>query len=202
MPAAPSQSGSPIVALATAAELCSAPTRGREAERRAARLAARRAIAALAGREVHVTVQRTPGAAATIRARGRRDAALARIALSLTHCDDRAAAAAAPAASRIGIDLERADAVRPEHARYFLTDRERVARTLTLSELWALKEAAWKALALDGAVPFRDLELDVDGAGRLRAVSVCGRRLSASATLASPYAGYVLATVTVEDATC
>ena len=202
MPAAPSQPGSTIVALATAAELRGAPAHGRAAERRAARLAARRAISALAGREANVVVQRTPGAAPTVRARGRRDAALAGIALSLTHRDGRAAAAAAPAGARVGIDLERADAVRPEHARYFLTCRERVARTLTLSELWALKEAAWKALALDGAVPFHDLELDLDGAGRLRAVSVCGRRLPASATLATPYAGYVLATVTVGDATC
>jgi phosphopantetheinyl transferase (holo-ACP synthase) len=109
---------------------------------------------------------------------------------------------AAPAGARVGVDLERRDAVNPAHAGYFLTPRERVGRTLTLAELWALKEAAWKALALDGAVAFHELELHVDGAGRLRALTLRGRRMAASATLGTPWPGYVLATVVVEGRAC
>jgi phosphopantetheinyl transferase (holo-ACP synthase) len=92
--------------------------------------------------------------------------------------------------------------VDPAHAGYFLTPRERVGRTLTLAELWALKEAAWKALALDGAVAFHELELHVDSGGRLCALTLQGRRMAASATLSAPWPGYVLATVVVEAPAC
>jgi 4'-phosphopantetheinyl transferase EntD len=182
------------VALAVASE-----PRGRgsarSAERRASDVAAARALDQLLGGDAHAVVLRRAGRPPRVRDVGR----LAPV-LSLTHAGGRAAAIAAPAGARVGIDLEREDAVHPDHARYFLTPRERVARTLPLSSLWALKEAAWKALALGADVAFQSLELDVSERGTLRAVRFDGRRLRAAATLSSPWPGWVLATVRVEDA--
>ncbi len=101
-----------------------------------------------------------------------------------------------PAPDRVGIDLERAGAVRPAQARYFLTRTERrLARRLGLTALWTLKEAAWKALGAGDATPFTALELHADRSGRLEAVSLHGRRTRARALLARPWRGFVVAVV-------
>ena len=144
------------------------------ADYRAARLAARRAVARL-------------GAAP--------------LALALSHRLGRAAAVATAARGvRVGVDLEVAGSVPPERARYFLTryEREVAAGRVEFAALWALKEAAWKALDVRDTVCFSALELvlDVDTA-RLTAVALHGERYAASAALSAPWPGFVLAVVCV-----
>lgn len=187
-----------VVALATTADLEGARQDGRTADHEVSRLAARRALAAMGLDSGSFDVLRRPGAAPVV-VGGSGAGVQHKLALSLTHRDGRGAAIVADAPARIGIDLEREDAVTPEHARYFLTAAERRAlRTSSVATLWALKEAAWKALSLGDDVSFLGLELDVDADGRVRAVSVHGTRLLASAHVERPWPGYVLATVEVE----
>jgi len=172
--------GPPVAADLTRAErhACAAlPGAARRADWRAGRLAAKRAVEA-AG---------LPAAWLT---------------LSIAHVAGRGAAIAVPAPARVGIDLERTGAVRPAHARYFVTRVERrLARRLGLTALWTLKEAAWKALDLPNATPFGALELHADGRGRVVAVSLHGVRRKARATISRPWRGFVLAVVWIgEDA--
>jgi 4'-phosphopantetheinyl transferase EntD len=183
------------IALATACEL-GAPTRSAaDADHRASRLAARRAIRALAGPRTRIAVQRRPGRAPLARVDGRES-----VALSLAHCDGRAVAIAACADTRVGVDLERLAAVPPEHARYFLTTRERRwATSYAPVVLWVIKEAAWKALALGDDVPLAALELDLDARGTLRGLWLRGEWRGATATLTSPWPGYLIAAVWVSE---
>ena len=125
----------------------------------------------------------------------------ARLTLSIAHVAGRAAAVAVPAPGRVGIDLERAGAVRAAQARYFLTRAERrLARRLGLTVLWTLKEAAWKALRADDATPFAALELHADPRGGVEGVSLHGRRHRARALVARPWPGFVLAVIWVSQA--
>lgn len=142
---------------------------------RASRLAARRAVAQL---------DPAPAACA--------------FALSLSHRLGRGAAAATAAQElRVGVDLELAGSVAPDRARYFLTPRERAAAgRRDLAALWALKEAAWKALAVHETVCFSALELSLD-AGRVTAVTLLGTRYAATSALSAPWPGWVLAVVGV-----
>jgi 4'-phosphopantetheinyl transferase EntD len=184
------------VALATAAEL-GVPVRSTpDADHRASRLAARRAIRALVGPRARIVIRRRPGRAPLAEALGER-----RVSLSLSHRDGLAVAIAASPESRVGVDLERLDAVAPEHMRYFLTAREqRSANALPHAALWALKEATWKALALGDDVPLAALELDVDRRGAMRGVRLRGQYRPAVALLSAPWPGYVVAIVWVGEA--
>lgn len=120
-------------------------------------------------------------------------------ALSVSHRDGRAAAVAAPAGTRAGVDLERAGAVPRSRERYFLTPRERRSRgRLDGSALWALKEAAWKTFRCDGSLPFTALELELTARGEVRAVRVRGARCVARSELRHVWGGYVLALVWTE----
>jgi 4'-phosphopantetheinyl transferase EntD len=184
------------IAAATAEELGVPARSSVDADHRASRLAARRAVRALVGPHASIVVERRPGKPPLARL-GDRQA----VVLSLAHRDGLAVAVAAHAGCRIGIDLERLDAVAPEHARYFLTPRERrTARVLSHAVLWAIKEAAWKALALGDDVPLAALELDVDDRGTLHGLWLRGQRRAASATLMSPWPGYLMAAVRVGEA--
>jgi 4'-phosphopantetheinyl transferase EntD len=184
------------IAAATAAEVGVPARSSVDADHRASRLAARRAIRALVGPRASVVVERRPGRPPLARVGDHQT-----VALSLAHRDGLAVAIAAHAGCRIGIDLERLDAVAPEHARYFLTARERLAsRLLPFTVLWAMKEATWKALALGDDVPLAALELDIDGRGTLRGVWLRGERRPAVATLMSPWPEYFMAAVWVGDA--
>jgi 4'-phosphopantetheinyl transferase EntD len=184
------------IALAAAGEL-GGPARSLvEADHRASRLAARRAIRALVGGTEKVVVARRPGQPPLVCVGDDQP-----LELSLSHRDGLAAAIAARPGCHVGIDLERVDAVAPEHARYFLTTREqRAARLLTPTVLWVVKEAVWKALSLHDDVPLTALELDVDYRGTLRAVRLRGERRRAEATLMSPWSGYLVAAVRVGEA--
>jgi 4'-phosphopantetheinyl transferase EntD len=122
----------------------------------------------------------------------------ARLTVSIAHVAGRAAAVAALAPGRVGIDLERAGSVRPAQARYFLTRAERrLARRLGLTVLWTLKEAAWKALRADDATPFLALEVHAGPRGDIESVSLHDRRHGARALVARPWPGFVLAVLWV-----
>lgn len=161
-------------------------------------LAVRRAVAAAVrcGDLGRVEVERHPGSAP--RALVRDDAgryAPADLSLSLSHCEGRAVAIAASSRMRVGVDLECVGRVGAGDERYFLTPRERRLRSRAYAELWALKEAAWKALALGPEVPFTDLELAFDRQGELRSVSVRSKQLSAGAVTSHPWPDFALAVV-------
>src|SRR5438093_209224 len=119
------ESGSPKIAvgLATVNDL-SATARGRaDAERRASRIAARRAIRRIAGDDARIEVRRRIARAPI--AHIARAHFTADVSLSLTHRDGRAAAVAGPAGALVGIDIERLDSIPEAHERFFLTSRER-----------------------------------------------------------------------------
>lgn len=93
----------------------------------------------------------------------------ARNTVSISHCDGLGLAAVADHPTRIGVDLERDGQIDDEHRRYFLAPAEwlaadRVGATL----VWALKEAAWKALSLTDETPFSALRLAIDDDAELR----------------------------------
>jgi 4'-phosphopantetheinyl transferase EntD len=161
---------------------------------RAGRLAAKRAVADVVGcrssRRIEVCSRADGSPRPSLldrRGRGRET----RIQLSISHRDGRAAAAAAPAGVRVGIDLERATAVPLHLAAYFLTRSERaLATACDPTLLWSFKEAAWKALGLGGSVPFKALELRCGDAGELLGVRVRGELLPMHARTGTPWPGY------------
>ena len=116
------------------------------------------------------------------------------LSISLAHADGHAIAAAAEHPARIGVDLERDGQVAAAHARYFLSARERRTQgTRSLTELWALKESAWKALGCGDSTPFADLELVFDAGGGLRAVRLGTMVFPAVAEIRQPWPGWVAA---------
>lgn len=111
------------------------------------------------------------------------------------------AAVAVRGPHRVGVHLECADAVRDEHAAYLLTVGERGALDrYGVAELWALKEAAWKALACDRTMVFDSLELVFDVQGAVGECRLFGQLVPVRATVWRPWPGYVLAIVTEADA--
>jgi 4'-phosphopantetheinyl transferase EntD len=186
------------VALATVDELPAAARALPDAERRAARIAAHRAIRSIAGDRGTIELRRRSNRPPLAWVRNG-DTAYRTVALALTHRDGHAAAIAAAAGARVGIDLERIDTIDPARERFFLTARERRAASgVAASVLWTLKEAVWKALELDPRVGFHELELDANDAGDVRGAVCRGVSYRAASTIACPWAGYVMATVRLE----
>lgn len=175
------------------------PDSRRRSDWRAGRIAAKWAAARLAGAGAPERFELVPGPgrAPTVVVRGDDGVTLpASVTVSLAHRDGRAAAAAARPGVRIGVDVERLGAVPVAHERYFLTPAERLgARTREAAELWALKEAAWKALGCDPSMPFSAIRLRFDGRGALRALELSGVTLPARASVRHPWRGYVVAVV-------
>jgi phosphopantetheinyl transferase (holo-ACP synthase) len=172
------------------------PTAARRADdRRVGHAAMKSAVAREAGVATrHVRVRHRPGAAPHVALRHERGRSRPRIAVSLSHRDGRAAAVASTSVAAIGVDLEKAAAVEPAQARYFLAPSEqRLLTWYSASELWALKEAAWKALGLGDAVAFSSLTLDVSVDGAVTALVLHGIRMTARAILDHPAPGWVLA---------
>jgi len=188
--------GTPVaVALATVDELPATAQNLPDAEYLASRIAARRAIRGIVGDGGTIEVQRRPNRA-PVALLLHEDFSRRNVALSLTHRDGRAAAIAAPAGSRIGIDLEHVEAVDPARQRFFLTERERRSvGGIATAALWTMKEAAWKALRLGSSVGFHELELEIHESGDVRRVHFRGHSWPAVTTLSSPWPGYVLATI-------
>ena len=121
------------------------------------------------------------------------------LSISLAHADGHAIAAAAEHPARIGVDLEREGQISAAHAHYFLSARERRMRgPRTLTELWALKESAWKALGCGDSTPFAGLELVTDSGGSLRAIRLGTMVHPAIAELRHPWPGWVAAVVVLQ----
>jgi 4'-phosphopantetheinyl transferase EntD len=177
--------GRPVLAL----------TRARE-EWTAARLAARAAVACAARQPLaSVAIESRPGRAPAVSL----PAGAAAFRVSLSHRDGAAAAAAAAAPLHLGVDLERAGTVTQASARHFLSDTERRdgLRCHDLTLLWALKEAAWKALLLEETVPFSGLQLRFAARGALCRLELpaSGRVFRARSVFREPFPGFYLALV-------
>ena len=141
------------------------PHEGRRRDWLAGRYAAKRAVAARCGVSLHhIQLESRPGAAPLCMVRddhGRWTPT--RFSISIAHRDGWAIAAAAEPSMRVGVDIDRAGEIVPEHLRYFLAPRERSYGGLIDASLaWVIKEAAWKALALGSDVPFTAIQLSFD----------------------------------------
>ncbi len=104
-----------------------------------------------------------------------------RLDFNVSHTDGVALIAlghALPVAARIGVDIERQDRVVNADglARKFLSERERTMlspltaneRRLAFLRLWTCKEAMSKATGDALSAPFREIDVDIAGAPRLR----------------------------------
>lgn len=107
--------------------------------------------------------------------------------LSLSHRDGRSAAAAAGPGVRVGVDVERMASIAYDHLRYFATEDERRFGPRSSSSLWALKEAAWKAMDMAPESPFHALELRFTEAREVCAVRASGREYPAHSMLLRPW---------------
>lgn len=181
---------------------CAALPRHVRADWRASRHAAKEAAGTVLGVPERVLRAEPPvhGSGARLRLLGPRDSSRpAPVSLSISHRDGRGAAVADAPGVGLGIDLERADAVPAAAVRFFTTAAERdAAAHLTAAQLWALKEAAWKAVGCGEDTPFTAMRLRFDGQSRLRAVELLGRSFAAQAEITTPWDGYVLAVVWLE----
>ncbi|MDQ6829534.1 MAG: 4'-phosphopantetheinyl transferase superfamily protein [Gemmatimonadota bacterium] len=176
----------------------------RKSEDGAARAAAKRAVAALLGVGVDrvVLVPRRAGPPSPWVRDGAGRSHRAKAAVSLSHRDGRAIAAASRSSIAIGVDLEPAETMDPAHARYFLSPRERAdASAPSLVTRWVIKEAAWKALRCARDTPLAALELIFDSAGELCATALRGVRRPARARLLEPWPGYIAAVVAMRSGT-
>lgn len=204
----------PIVALATDAgsapcglsasecRTCSALPPYLRGDWRASRRAAKQATAAVLGlpRSSLEAQPPVPGAGARLRVlRPDGTTAPAPVTLSVSHRDGRAAAIADAPGRRVGIDVEREDAVPDGGVRFFTTRMERrEAASLPPAALWSLKEAAWKAIGCGADTPLTAMRLRFDDEGRLRAIELRDRSFAARGNVSSPWPGYVLAAVRIE----
>jgi phosphopantetheinyl transferase (holo-ACP synthase) len=190
------------------------PTPPMRADYRASRLAAKRAaMQAIRGERAldadvlapeslrRISVERRGGSPPAVRIR-EQDGQWKpfRGSLSLAHRDGFAAAAASRPPARVGVDVERSGGVGLAHLRYFANEDEAARGPVEPAALWALKEAAWKALALGAGAPLRSLVLDFDWERRVTAVTVDGRRHRARAALLRPWASHVVSVLRVEEA--
>lgn len=201
-----------LLSLTTAEqrECMSLATARQRADYQAGRLAAKRAVAwsdsallpAPVANEVEtlrrISVRRRFGAPPRVRIQAREGQwACSLDVLSLAHCDGRAVAAVAPAGERLGVDVERIGSIQHAYIQYFATATERELGPRDAASLWALKEAAWKALQLGTTVAFSALELEFSADRELTGVTLCGNRLDGRATLLEPWPEHVVAIVMV-----
>jgi 4'-phosphopantetheinyl transferase EntD len=183
------------VAFASAAEADEViGTSSKHADFVAGRLAATRALTALAGSGQH-SIERSVDGRPIGLVDGRR------IELSISHIDGLAASVATSSSCPVGIDLVRANTVRPTELRFFLTERER-ARTAAYDPtvLWALKEAAWKAVGGSRAMPFKSVELELDAEGRVAGVGYRAGTRAAESLILTPWPGFRAAVVWLLEA--
>jgi 4'-phosphopantetheinyl transferase EntD len=104
------------------------------------------------------------------------------LSISISHHDGRGLAAVADGPTRVGVDLARLGEIEREHHRYFLAPSEwSIAKRIGATVVWALKEAAWKALSLGSETPFSALELTIDKTDRLRGIRLDGCWIPATA---------------------
>jgi phosphopantetheinyl transferase len=169
------------------------------ADWRAGRLAARRAAATVLGD--------VPASCLSIRstAAGRPIVAIQGsptkrpplpVKVSISHRNGHGAAAA-DRSRRVGVDVEHRVELPPGARRYFLSPSEERGSGLDGVTLWALKEAAWKALGCDASTPFKDLELIF--APDLVAIRVGTSVSRAHARVMSAWSDHVVALVWIDE---
>jgi phosphopantetheinyl transferase (holo-ACP synthase) len=148
----------------------------------AGRHAAKKAVSkhcAVPVKQVYVVGRRGGAPVAMLRTRGWNPLP---VSISISHHDGYGLAAVADSPTRVGVDLARLGEIDREHYRYFLTAAElSVVDRIDATVLWALKEAAWKALALSAERTFASLELLFDESDEVRGVRVDGRVIAATA---------------------
>lgn len=116
--------------------------------------------------------------------------------LSISHRDGRGVAVTAPLGTRIGVDLERAGSVQLSTIHDLLTPFEReIAREVDPTVVWAVKEAAWKAVGLGTSLDFADMELRADRQGRLMGIELLGAFVPMHTRIAEPWPGFIVAKV-------
>ena len=187
------------------------PTSPQRADYQASRLAAKRAIAwstpacfregAADDAETlrRVSVRRREGTTPRVRVQNSGgDWSAASMVLSLAHRDGHAVAATAPPGARVGVDVERVGSVAHSYIRYFASDAECSRGPEDAASLWALKEAAWKALGLAPNLPFHALELEFDDERALTGLRVERIRFGAHASLLRPWPDHVVAVLVVD----
>ena len=156
--------------------------RARRRDWLAGRRAARKAVSkhcAVPVEQVRVVGRRGAAPLAVLRNRGPNPLPLS---ISISHHDGRGLAAVVDSPTRVGVDLARLGEIDREHYRYFLTSAElSVVDRIDATVLWALKEAAWKALALSAERTFTSIELVFDETDEVRGVRLDGRVISATA---------------------
>ena len=182
-------SGVRLAAAVAGASPCGSTTCSRPcSDRRAAARAAGTALEALTGTAAPVTLLHRPGAPA--------EAAGVAATLSVAHVSGRAVAAAASPGRHVGVDLEREGRVETPEVRRFAHASEQAA-VADPTTLWALKEAAWKALQCARDVPFHALRIEFDAAGEVCAVVLRGVRRAARSRVWAPWCGWTAAVVEV-----
>ncbi len=167
------------------------------ADYRASRLAAKCAVAHVREPDLGGDVEAMLGTISVLRRPRARADVLMRsseggwstlpLSLSLSHCDGRSAAVAASAGMRVGVDVERMASIAYDHLRYFATEDERSCGPRSSSSLWALKEAAWKAMDMAPESPFHALELRFTAEREVCAVRAFGHEHPARAVLLRPW---------------
>ena len=155
----------------------------RRRDRIAGRRAAAKAVAkhySLSPAEVRVVARRGGAPLALLRADDTSWTPLP-VSISVSHHDGCGLAAVADRPTQIGVDLARLGEIEPEHQRYFLAPSEwSVAERIGATQVWALKEAAWKALSLSPETPFSALELVLDDESKLRGLRLNGAWIPAT----------------------
>lgn len=169
---------------------------------RAGRIAAKRAAAAMAEIDELERIQLFPvhGSAQRLSFReGAADSHGPCREVSLAHRDGHAAAAVGRNGGvRVGVDLERERAVCAAYEPYFLAPEERgLSAAWDRTTLWALKEAARRALGGGVSMPLTAPVLRFDRENTLCALSLSSVHLPAAAAITHPWPGYVLAIVWV-----
>ena len=161
------------------------PHEGRRRDWLAGRCAAKQAAAARCAVPLHqIHLESRPGAAPVCMVLDDHERwTRAAFSVSIAHRDGWAIASAAEPSMRVGVDIDRAGEIAPEHLRYFLAPRERCCSgRIDVSLAWVLKEAAWKALALGSDVPFTAVQLSFDRHTRaLQGVRVASTWMAARA---------------------
>lgn len=183
--ASSSAAGVSVLTQGERREYDSLPHERRRRDWLAGRCAAKQAAAARCGIPLHqIHLESRPGAAPVCMVLdGHEGWTRTAFSISIAHRDGWAIAAAAEPSMRVGVDIDRAGEIVPEHLRYFLGPRERCCGgPIDASLAWVLKEAAWKALALGSDVPFTALQLSFDrGTRALQGVWVESTWLAARA---------------------
>jgi 4'-phosphopantetheinyl transferase EntD len=104
------------------------------------------------------------------------------LSISISHQDGHALAAVVDGPARVGVDLAPAGEISREHQRYFLAPTEWcIAERIGATVVWALKEAAWKALSLTESTPFSALALAIHETRGLRGLLLHGCWIPATA---------------------